>query len=157
LDTGQKFLSFQLAGKDTAVIPIEYITEVFPMSLTEICGVPEMPDCLLGIYNWRSEMLWLLDLEEMLGYAPLDGLNSQLTMMTVVIRAEGKCLGLVVRKLLDIEWLNTGEMNLPDATLFRPETSPWVNGYFINDLGEMVIKLDATAIIQSPQWNSHNS
>jgi positive phototaxis protein PixI len=157
LDTGQKFLSFQLADKDTAVIPIDYITEVFPMSLTEICGVPEMPDCLLGIYNWRSEMLWLLDLEDMLGYTAIDGSNSQLTMMTIVIRYEGKSLGLVVRKLLDIEWLNTEQMNLPDATLFRPQASPWVNGYFINDLGEMVIKLDATAIIQSPQWNSHNS
>ena len=156
MNTEKKFLSFNLGTKDTAVISLDHITEVLQVSLAEICGVPQMPSCVLGIYNWRGEMLWLVDLQDMLGYAPLSqGVNLLSKMMAVVLENEGKYLGILVR-LMDIEWLDTNQIKLPNSELFSREMPDLLQGYFINDSEEMIIAVDAAAIVQAPIWAIHN-
>lgn len=157
MNSEQKFLSFNLGAKDTAVISLQHITEVLQVSLTEICGVPQMPSCVLGIYNWRGEMLWLVDLQDMLGYTPLSqGVNFLSKMMALVVQNEGKSLGILVRQLIDIELLDTKQIKLPNAELFSRQMSDLLEGYFINDSEEMIIAVDAAAIIQAPIWEIHN-
>jgi positive phototaxis protein PixI len=157
VETKQKFLSFNLGVKDIAVFSLQYVAEVLQVSLAEVSVVPQMPRSVLGIYNWRGEMLWLVDLEEMLGYPPmLQGANFISKMMAVVLESDGKFLGLLVRQLTDIEWLDPQEMKSPSAELFYPETSPLLQGYFINDSQQMILSLDALAIMQSPLWGIHN-
>jgi positive phototaxis protein PixI len=157
VETKQKFLSFNLGVKDIAVFSLQYVAEVLQVSLAEVSVVPQMPRSVLGIYNWRGEMLWLVDLEEMLGYPPmLQGSNFISKMMAVVLESDGKFLGLLVRQLTDIEWLDPQEMKSPSTELFYPETSPLLQGYFINDSQQMILSLDALAIMQSPLWAIHN-
>jgi positive phototaxis protein PixI len=157
LDTAQKFLSFNLGVKDTAVISLEYITEVMQVSLAEICGVPQMPSSVLGIYNWRGEMLWLVDVEEMLGYSPLlYSANMLSKMMAIVLQIDGKSLGLLVRQLMDIESLDSGQIKPTSGELFSPDIASFLQGYFINSAEELIITLDAAAIVQSPMWAVHN-
>ena len=157
MDTKQKFLSFNLGAKDTAVISLQHITEILQVSLTEICGVPQIPNCVLGIYSWRGEMLWLVDLEAMLGYPPLlQGSNFISKMMAIVLESEGKYLGLVVRQLMDIEWLDTQQMKPPSAELFYPTMAHFLRGYFINSDEGMIFNLDASAILQDPMWRIYN-
>ncbi|MBD2357189.1 purine-binding chemotaxis protein CheW [Tolypothrix sp. FACHB-123] len=157
METKQKFLSFNLGTNDLAVINLQHIAEVLQISLTEICGVPQMPNCVLGIYNWRGEMLWLIDLEEMLGYPPLLQSNNVVAkMMAIVLENDGKYLGLLVRQLTDIEWLDTEKMKAPSAELFYSAISPFVEGYYINSEEAMVFNLNAPSIIQSPMWINHN-
>jgi positive phototaxis protein PixI len=152
----EKFLSFHLGAKDTAVISLQNITEVLQVSLGEICGVPQMPSYVMGIYNWRGEMLWLIDLEEMLGYTPLSRSNLVSRMMAVVLQNEGKSLGLLVRQLMDIETLDSSHIKPTEAQLFSVDMSSFLQGYFINESDEMIIALDTTAIIQSPMWGMYN-
>jgi positive phototaxis protein PixI len=157
LETKQKFLSFSLGVRDTAVIPLEQITEVVQIPLTEICGVPQMPNCVVGIYNWRGEMLWLVDLEEMLGYPPLlQGSNFLSKMMALVLEHEGKYLGILIRQLIDIDWLDTQRMKQPSEEVFYPEMTPFLRGYFINDAEQMIFNLDASAMLQTSLWTTHN-
>ncbi|MBD2437809.1 chemotaxis protein CheW [Nostoc sp. FACHB-110] len=152
-----KFLSFALGNSDKAVISLQYITEVLQIPLTDICNVPQMPSCVLGIYNWRGEMLWLVDLEEMLGYPSLlQGVNLLSKMMAVILEIDGKSLGLLVRNLMDIEWLDTHQMKLASTDFFSPKISAFVKGYFINAVEEMVFNLDATAIVKAPMWITPN-
>ncbi|MEH2181327.1 chemotaxis protein CheW [Nostoc sp.] len=157
METQEKFLSFNLGVSDTAVISLQHITEVLQVSLAEICSVPQMPSSVLGIYNWRGEMLWLVDLEAMFGY-PLMSQESNLLskMMAIVLENEGKYLGLLVRRLLDIEWLDTKQMKVPGAELFYLKISPFLQGYFLNDSEEIIFNLDAISIIQAPMWEIHN-
>jgi positive phototaxis protein PixI len=153
----QKFLSFNLGTRDIAVISLQQITEVVQVPLAEICCVPQMPSCVLGIYNWRGEMLWLVNLEEMLGYKTLLQQRNLLSkMMTIVLENKGKYLGLLVRQLMDIEWLDTQQMKPPFAELFSPEISPLLQGYFIDNSEKMMLNLDAPAIIDSPMLKIHN-
>ncbi len=157
METKQKFLSFNLGTNDLAVIQLQHIAEVLQVSLTKICGVPQMPNCVMGIYNWRGEMLWLVDLAEMLGYPPLlEAKNVASKMMAIILENNGKNLGLLVRQLTDIEWLDTEKMKPPSAELFYPAMSPFVEGYFINSEEAIVFNLDALAIIQAPIWGNHN-
>ncbi|MEA5551227.1 chemotaxis protein CheW [Anabaena cylindrica UHCC 0172] len=157
MDTKQKFLSFHLGVEDQAIISLQHITEVLRISVPEICGVPQMPNCVLGIYSWRGEMLWLVDLEEMLGYPPLvQSTNLLSKMMAIVLENEGKYLGLLVRQLTDIESIDTQQMKIPSPDLFYPAMSPFLHGYFTNGAEQMIFSLDALAIIQSPMWGNHN-
>jgi positive phototaxis protein PixI len=157
LETKEKFLSFNLGVRDTAVISLQHITEVLQVSLPEICGVPQMPSCVLGIYNWRGEMLWLVDLEGMLGYPPISlEVNLLSKMMAIVLENNGKYLGLLVRQLIDIEGLDIQEMKPPSTELFYPKISPFLQGYFITDSEDMIFNLDAITIIQAPLWKIHN-
>ncbi|MEH1776796.1 MAG: chemotaxis protein CheW [Nostoc sp.] len=157
METKEKFLSFNLGVSDTAVISLQHITEVLQVSLPEICGVPQMPSSVLGIYNWRGEMLWLVDLEGMLGYPPISqGPNLLSRIMAIVLENKGKYLGLLVRQLIDIEWLDTKEMKPATAELFYPKISPFLQGYFINDSEDMIFNLNAITIIQAPMWAIHN-
>ncbi|MDM9581578.1 MULTISPECIES: chemotaxis protein CheW [unclassified Nostoc] len=157
METQEKFLSFNLGVTDTAVISLQHIAEVLQVSLPEICGVPQMPSSVFGIYNWRGEMLWLVDLEAMLGYPPISQESNLVSkMMAIVLENKGKYLGLLVRQLIDIEWLDTKEMKPASAELFYPKISPFLQGYFINDSEEIIFNLDATTIIQSPGWGIHN-
>jgi positive phototaxis protein PixI len=156
LETQEKFLSFNLGVRDIAVISLHHITEVLQISLAEICSIPQMPNCVLGIYSWRGEMLWLVDLEEMLGYPPLlQGSNFLSKMMAVVLEHEGKHIGLLVRQLLDIEWLDSQQIKPPSAELFSPGISPFLQGYFLHNSEQMIFNLDALAIIQSHLWRVH--
>ncbi|MBE9205737.1 purine-binding chemotaxis protein CheW [Nostoc sp. LEGE 06077] len=157
MENQEKFLSFTLGSSDQAVISLQYITEVLQVSLGDICGVPQMPSCVLGIYNWRGEMLWLVDLEEMLGYPSLlQGINFLSKMMAIILEVDGKNLGFLVRNMMDIEWLETQQMKLPSTDFFSPKISAFLQGYFINAMEEMVLSLDAVAIIKSPMWLSQN-
>jgi positive phototaxis protein PixI len=157
LEKQQKFLSFNLGVRDTAVISLEQITEVLQISLADICVVPQMPSYILGVYNWRDEMLWLVDLDEMLGYPPLSQTANMLVkMMAIVLEENGKYLGLLVRQLMDIEWLDTDQMKAPSTELFSSSLSPFLQGYFINDDERMMFNLDAEAILHSPAYAHHN-
>jgi positive phototaxis protein PixI len=157
LEREQKFLSFNLGANDKAVIELQQVAEVLHISLAEICSVPQMPSSALGIYNWRGEMLWLLDLEEILGYEPLSqASNLSPKMMAIVVKSEGKYLGLLIRELMDIEWLNYEQLKPPESQLFSPEVLPFLQGYFIGDSEQMIIGLDAGAIVNSPMWGLHN-
>jgi positive phototaxis protein PixI len=157
LETQAKFLTFHLGTKDIAVISLSTITEVLQVSLSEICGVPQMPSCVSGIYNWRGEMLWLIDLEEMLGYSVATANNNLLSkVMAIVVQSEGKSLGLLVHQLMDIEWLDVDGLKPINIDLLSHQVTPFVEGYFINSREEMIISLDAAAIIQSSMWQIHN-
>jgi positive phototaxis protein PixI len=157
LEREQKFLSFNLGSNDKAVILLQQVTEVIQVSLAEICCIPQMPDSTLGIYNWRGEMLWLVDLEDMLGYAPLSQTSNVIAkMMAIVVQSEGKYLGLLVRHLMDIEWLNREQLKPPETQLFSSDILPFLEGYFISNSEELIIGLDAAAIVHAPMWAVHN-
>lgn len=68
---GQRFLRFQLCPESTALLGVEDVVTVVPVAIANILPVPHMPDFVLGLYNWRGEMLWLIDLGSQVGFAPL--------------------------------------------------------------------------------------
>ncbi|MFB2983061.1 chemotaxis protein CheW [Microseira sp. BLCC-F43] len=149
LEEGEKFLRFQLGAEGIALLPLNIIKQVMQVSVNEILPVPQMPGCVLGIYNWRGEMLWLVDLGQLVGFPPL---VSSENVMAIAIQIQDKTLGLVVRQINDIDRHRLDQINLPAIGLFAPELMPYLQGYLIKANQEVLMLLNGSAIANAPLW-----
>jgi positive phototaxis protein PixI len=144
LEEGEKFLRFQLGAEAIALLPLNVIKQVMQVSVAEILPVPQMPSCVLGIYHWRGEMLWLVDIGQLLGFPPLGGSEN---VMAIAIQIQDKILGLVVKQINDIERHHLDDINLPTIGLFAPELMPYLQGYLIGVDREVLMVLNGEAIM----------
>lgn len=148
-----RLLRFPLGSADSALLPLEQIKEILSLSVTQILPVPEMPSCVLGIGNWRGEMLWLIDLNNFLGYSPLTFVVGA-TPLAIVIQVGNQCVGLVVEQVNNIESHDLQQLHPAAIGLFPPHLLPFVLGSLPGDGGTV---LNLTAITQSPLWQIHSS
>ena len=152
LDEGQKFLRFQLCPNNTALLAVNEVTAVLTIMASDILPVPHMPACVLGIYNWRGEVLWLTNLAGQIGFDRANEPDLQLTsFMAIVVQLEGQLLGLAVPEVYDIEQHDPQHLHSsPD--LFPPNLSPFMTGYLMSDRSTV---LNVAAILQDPQLHIH--
>jgi positive phototaxis protein PixI len=144
------FLRFYFNPEETALLPLESIKEVLRVPIAAILPVPHMPNSVLGIYNCRGNILWLVDLAVHLGLGNAQSLQTKLptpfkswqtaatshflapasqTLHAIVLEVDRKTLGIVVPEVLDIEAHDRSQLQPPTATLFSPKLLPFVQGY----------------------------
>lgn len=156
----ERFLRFQF-GEDTALLPLASVKEVLKIAVEEILVVPDMPNCVLGVYNCRGEMLWLVDLHVQIGLfslarSPFN--NQHLALPTskfltaIAIQADRKCLGIVVPQVIDIEVHSPQALQTPSTGLFPSRLLPFLQGY-LTDTSSPV--LDGKTLIQDSQLQMH--
>ncbi|MDY6937762.1 MAG: chemotaxis protein CheW [Cyanobacteriota bacterium] len=154
-DRRAKFLQLQLGSQDTTLIGVDRIVEITTLELPNILPVPQMPSYVLGIHNWRGEMLWLVDLSHLLGFPPLSSARGgRERAMVVVLQFEEKTIGMVMSQVMDIEQYDLSQMHARDSQLFSPQILPFVQGFFIEEENEVSIVLDVPSIFSVPQWRS---
>jgi positive phototaxis protein PixI len=162
-----RFLRVQLGSHGTALLPLVQIKEILKILPNEILPVPDMPACVLGIYNCRGEMLWLVDLTVQLGlqsslpshsllmpetaYVSRNGSGAP-SLTAIVIESEEKSGAIVISKLFDIELFNLHELEPPLPQLFPSNLLPFIQGYFPD--AEVPV-LDVNALLQDPQFQIH--
>ncbi len=149
-ETCQRLLRFPLGLQDSALLPLEQIAEILRVNLAEILPVPEMPDCVLGICNWRGEMLWLVDLNHLVGFVPLS--LAATSPIAMVVQVNDQPVGLVVQQVNDIELHELEKLQPAAAGLFPPKLLPFVLGTLPGGSGTV---LDVTAVTLSPLWQIH--
>lgn len=159
-ETGERLLRFPLGVKDTALLPLEQIAEIIRVNVGEILPVPEMPTCVLGICNWRGEMLWLIDLNYLLGYPSLL-LPASAFAIAMVIQFSAQVggdrkqpLGLVVHHVNDIELQDLQQLQPAAPGLFPPRLLPFILGSLPGDQGMV---LDINAIANCPLWQIYQA
>lgn len=150
----QKFLRFALGSQDRGLLPLEQIAEVLSVTIGEILPLPQMPSCVLGIYNWRGKMLWLIDLNNLVDYPPLRSPARESPLMAMVIQINGQSMGLVVQYVKDIELYDPEQFQKASIDVFPPRLLPFVKGYLPSANG---IVLDTQAIARYPLWQIHQS
>ncbi|NET37358.1 MAG: chemotaxis protein CheW [Cyanothece sp. SIO1E1] len=149
-ETHQRLLRFPLGAQESALLPLAEIAEILRLDVGEILSVPEMPSCVLGICNWRGAMLWLVDLNELLGFSPLLQPEQTLTTLSIiVIQVDGQPLGLGVPQVNDVELHDWHELQPVVNNIFPPKLMPFILGYLPQDRG---VVLDVAAIAQFPLW-----
>lgn len=147
-----RFLRFYFNDRETALLPLNRIQQVLKVPVVEILPVPHMADYVLGIYNWRGEMLWLVDLAQQLGFASsLPEIRSLDTVTAIAIQTEHKFLGVIVPQLRDIETHSPHQLQ-PPTSVFPAKLLPFMQGYFISSSSPV---LDATALMQDPRLQVH--
>lgn len=149
-----KFLRFALGATNSGLLLLEQISEVLHLDLAEILPVPDMPSCVLGIYNWRGKMLWLVDLDHLVDYPPLFHQGRLELLTVIVIEINSQSMGLVVRYVNDIELHDPAQLQSAAPGLFPPKLLPFIQGYLPGTNGTV---LDPEAIARSPLWQIHRS
>ena len=152
-----KFLQFQLGKSekthkssvegDIALLDAEIVAEVITISPQDILPVPQMFYCVLGIYGWRSEMLWIVDLENLLGYPPpLDENNSHQELLVMVIQFQGQSMGLVVSGIDNLIEHDLSKFKSSSAEIFSEDILPFLHGYFTGSDNDIIMLIDAEEI-----------
>ena len=138
-----KFVQFELGQGDLALLPAEKVIEIRVVKADEILPVPELPSCVLGIYQWRGEILWLVDLGYLIGFSSLSwqGTNSMM-----VLNVEEKNLGMAVPAVTGIESYDFEQFHLASTDLFSQELLPFLQGFFMTQ-EQKVIRLINTEVI----------
>ena len=154
--SSEQLLRFHLAPDMTALLPLPQLTEVLNISMGQIVPISHMPNWVMGVYNWRGEILWMVDLNHLVGLTPWyqqTRNGSTHTAIVLNVRAnnattknKNQMLGLVVNRVEDIEWCNPDWIQSPPASAVTPELAPFLRGYWLKSSGEMLAVLDGEAI-----------
>ena len=144
-DTRQRFLRFNLSGTNKTLLPLEVVAEVLQLDPVEILPVPEVSAYLLGVYNWRGEILWLVDLNVLVGDAPLWHQTPFLEQpMLLIVESGERRVGLVVEQVDDVELVAPEEIH-PPTELYSTALAHFVLGYLPNHGGTV---LDVDVIVE---------
>ena len=154
----EQFLQFQLDSKTTAMLPISEITEVLTIPLGKITPIPHMPNWVMGIYNWRGEVLWMVDLGHLLGFTPWSKQNLNPVAYTAIVlhsiygnisnnQTDKKILGLVVSQIEDIEWCDPQLIESPPESSKLSGIDLFLRGYCSKLNSETLAVLESKAII----------
>ena len=158
--TSEQFLRFHLLPDTTVLLPIQQLTEVLTIPRSQIVPIFQMPTWVMGAYNWRSEVLWIVDLGYLVGLTPwYQRANNTSAYTAIVLQAPTKdstatnpkneILGLVVNRVEDIEWCNPDEIQSPPSSTVTPELVPFLRGYWLKSNDDMLVVIDGKAIIAS--------
>ena len=153
----RKFLQFQLGRSekthksalqgDIALLDAEIVTEVITISAQDILPVPQMFYCVLGIYSWRSEMLWIVDLENLLGYPPpMSHGDTNQDVLVMVIQVQGQSIGLVVSSIDNLIELDLAKFKPSSSEIFSEDVLPFLHGYFTSSDNDIIMLIDADEI-----------
>ncbi|MEM7065156.1 MAG: chemotaxis protein CheW [Cyanobacteria bacterium P01_B01_bin.77] len=144
-DSRQRFLRFRLSGEDVTLLPLTEIAEVLQLTTAEILPIPDVPPWLLGVCNWRGEMLWLVDASRLVGGVPLWHQVPTLEHpMVIVVRSSERTVGLLVEQVDDVD-LIAPETIVHLQNIDSPILAPLIAGHLPDHQG---IILDAALLIE---------
>lgn len=150
----ESLLRFHLGQDTTALLSISELREVLKINPRDLVPIPKLPPWVMGVYNWRGEILWTVDLGGLVGLTPLAEQSSVTQKFPLlVLRQEDsagsqRTLGLLVNTVEGITTIDPSGIQSPPETTFTAELSRVLRGYWLNSAGEMLMVLSGTAIFE---------
>ncbi|MGA7936496.1 MAG: chemotaxis protein CheW [Kovacikia sp.] len=156
----EQFLLIQLISGTAALLPSQDIAEVVTIPIGQITPIPHMPDWVMGVYNWRGEILWMVDLGHLCGFTPWYRQRSNISGHSAVVlqisnpefhpsRTKSLTLGLVVHRTDDIEWCDPNLIQVLPSAAAVPELEPFLRGYWWSSNNDMLAVLDGMKIMEA--------
>jgi positive phototaxis protein PixI len=132
------YLEFYVGEHHPLLLPMTSLVEIITPVAGQIVPMFQMPPWVMGVYNWRGDVLWMVDLGQFLGFQPWytqSGLASKYT--TVILDAAAvtdadnpAAVGLVVSRV-------EGMVSCPEDAVSKSSTVdipakfyPYVGGYW---------------------------
>ena len=147
-----QYLKFGLYPDTKAMLPIEQITEILKIKLARIMPIPQMPAWIMGVYNWRGEILWTVDIAQMLGLSSGEWLQHQRSKQTIIVLSPDRQetnkihLGLVVAGVEDLENCSPAAIQSNLDPKGNSQLNSFARGYWLEPSGAMVLALEGKAI-----------
>ena len=178
--TQQQFLRFRLLPDLTALIEIEAIgstkdveserrrhlrvTELVNIQIDRVVPMPHLPPAVMGVYNWRGEMLWIVDLAMLLGVTT--GRRYRSLQPTIILASateqggrataedrQEQTIGLVVDEIAEIEWYEPEQIR-PLEPQRLAALSTYVRGVWAAVTGEDFLVVDGQAIFDRTDFDA---
>ncbi len=157
LATGQQFLRLYLVPETKVLLSIHQLSEVLTIPIGQIVSIPHMPAWVMGVYNWRGTILWMVDLGQLIGLTPWNqqSVNSS-SYISVVFQdnsddtetnSTSHQIGLVVSNVEDLEWCDPTKFQDLPPSMMKTELASFFRGYWLKPNGEMLVVLDGEAIM----------
>ena len=143
--TGEMFLRFRLDEQTSAVVPMPQTQEAIVLPVSRLSVIPNLAKPILGLFNRRSSLLWLVDLPEMLGLEPLD--RHRQSYDIILLKVEETPLAIAVRAIEGVIRFDREEIKSPIGS-FNPAFTPYLSGWMLQEQ-ELVLVLDPEAIVNA--------
>ncbi|MEA5512915.1 chemotaxis protein CheW [Nodularia sp. UHCC 0506] len=143
---GNSYLKFKLNQQTTAIVSMNYTQEAVSLPVESITSMPNMLPCILGLMNWRSRIIWAIDLPKMLNLESLDQRLKQYNI--IVIKVESLLLGLIVHEIKGITKFISDDIQSPVGQV-ASSLVPYLRGCVVQE-AETLLVLDAQFIMNSP-------
>jgi positive phototaxis protein PixI len=139
------FLRFRLDDKTTAVVPMSQTQEALVLPATRISVMPNLASPILGLFNRRNSLLWLVDLPEILGLEPID--RRRHSHDVILLKVDETPLAVAVREIQSVVRCDREQIRSPLGS-FNPALTPCLSGWILQ-AQEVVLVLDPEAIINA--------
>lgn len=151
----EQFLRFFLEPDLVGMLSLSQLTEVLTIPASQILPIPHLKPSVMGVYNWRGEVLWMVDLGHLIGLrSPLKqnfGMSHYRAMILQLASDFGtQEIGLVVDRIDDIEWCYPHSIE-PLPSSFDSKLIPFLRGYWMKPASEteILVAFDGTAILSA--------
>jgi twitching motility protein PilI len=146
---GLPHLSLLLERNVTAAVQLKYVRETMVLAADRFTQMPNVNPCLMGLVEHRSNVFWVLDLPQFLGFTPLD--STAIETHIAILQIGGAFLGLGVYQIGRVLRFNETEIVSPlefPQTKIPIESVPFLRGWLPNaeGTGKNLYVLDTEAI-----------
>lgn len=148
--TGDMFLRFQLDSQTCAVVPMLQTQEAIVLPAGRVSVIPNLPSAVLGLFNRRSSLLWLVDLPQILGLEPIDRHTHSYDV--VLLKVGQTPLAVAVRSIQGVVRFAHEQIESPMGS-FNPAFTPYLRGWMLQEQ-ELVLVLDPESIINARSLTS---
>jgi positive phototaxis protein PixI len=143
-------------------IEIDRVTELINIPIDRVVPMPHLPPAVMGVYNWRGEILWIVDLATLLGVKTTRSSPRYRNLQPTIVLTSAptsedrqqKTIGLVVDEIAEIEWCDLDLIQSPRSNDVYPEFSKWARGLWVSAPGESFLVLDGQAIINQADFHA---
>jgi len=146
---GLPYLSLQLNPNETVALQLKYVRETLVLSADRFTQMPNVHPCLMGLVEHRSNVFWVLDLPQLLGFTPLE--TNAIETHIAILQIGDAFLGLgMYRTGRVIRFAETEIISPQDSprTKIPAEIVPFLRGWLAQSEGtnQNLYVLDANAI-----------
>lgn len=147
---GDGYLKFFINPQTPAILSMNQTQEAMVVSVESVTAMPNMPFGILGLMNWRSRIVWIVDLPKILNLQSAQNRPRQYSV--IIVRTESMILGLVVHEIIGTLRFNSDEIGSPLGQV-ASSLVPYLRGCIVQPQ-EILLVLDAQAIVHSSNLRS---
>jgi len=146
---GLPYLSLRLNPNVTVAVQLKNVRETLVLASDRFTQMPNVHPCLMGLVEHRSNVFWVLDLPQLLGFTGLD--STAIETHIAVLQIGGSFLGLGVYRTGQVFRFAETEIVSPQdspKTKIPAEIVPFLRGWLTQPEGvnNNLYVLDAEAI-----------
>jgi purine-binding chemotaxis protein CheW len=145
---GDLYLRFGLSGEEQFAFAATTVVEVVEILPEQITPMPNISSLLLGTFNLRGEIIWILDLRQLYGQTSTDFIGP----CSVIVVQEGEgVLGLAVHAIQGMAWINAEQIEEMGNESLEEGLAQHIQGKFHTE-DRPVILLAPGSIVTAKQW-----